>query len=234
MLSGVGRADRSRRAMDSLAQHLVRPDAGLVQLLDPPFDRQGPNPGYIAGYVAGVRENGGQYTHGAVWAAMAFAQLGDAARAWQVMDLINPIHHGSTPAQVATYKVEPYVVAADVYSVAPHTGRGGWSWYTGSAGWMYRLILESLLGLTLRVDASGAQLLVRPCVPAHWRGFRVDYRFRETPYRIEIDCAGQAAPAVWLDGVAGPAGRVPLVDDGRPHEVRMVVARAAEAAAPAP
>lgn len=230
VLSGVGRADRSRRAMDSLARHLVRPDAGLVQLLDPPFDRQGPNPGYIAGYVAGVRENGGQYTHGAVWAAMAFAQLGDAARAWQVMDLINPIHHGSTPAQVATYKVEPYVVAADVYSVAPHTGRGGWSWYTGSAGWMYRLILESLLGLTLRVDASGAHLLVRPCVPAHWRGFRVDYWFRETPYRIEIDSSGQAEPAVWLDGAALPAGRVPLVDDGQPHEVRVVVERRAEAA----
>ncbi|HSW22666.1 MAG TPA: cyclic beta 1-2 glucan synthetase, partial [Burkholderiaceae bacterium] len=152
VLSGVGSDERVRRAMDAVATHLVRDDAGLVQLLDPPFDRRGPNPGYITGYVPGVRENGGQYTHSAVWAAMAFAALGDAARAWQVMDLINPLHHGASAEAVATYKIEPYVVAADVYSVAPHTGRGGWSWYTGSAGWMYRLVVESLLGLTLHVD----------------------------------------------------------------------------------
>jgi len=223
VLSGVGSDERARRAMDAVATYLVRDDAGLVQLLDPPFDRRGPNPGYIAGYVPGVRENGGQYTHSAVWAAMAFAALGDAASAWQVMDLINPLNHGRTADQVEVYKVEPYVVAADVYSVAPHAGRGGWTWYTGSAGWMYRLIVESLLGLTLQVDDDGARLLIRPCLPAGWTGYRVDYRFRDTPYCIEIDCAGDAAPSVTLDGDQHPGGGIALVDDRRAHVVRVVL-----------
>ncbi|HEX6361810.1 MAG TPA: cyclic beta 1-2 glucan synthetase, partial [Albitalea sp.] len=223
VLSGVGSDERVRRAMDAVATHLVRPEAGLVQLLDPPFDRRGPNPGYIAGYVPGVRENGGQYTHSAVWAAMAYAALGDAQRAWQVMDLINPLHHGRTPEEVAIYKVEPYVVAADVYSVAPHTGRGGWTWYTGSAGWMYRLIVESLLGLSLHVDDTGARLLVRPCLPAAWPGYHVDYRFRETTYRIDIVRTGGAAPSVTVDGELQPGTGVPLVDDGAAHVVRVVM-----------
>jgi cyclic beta-1,2-glucan synthetase len=198
-----------------------------VQLLDPPFDRKGPNPGYIAGYVPGVRENGGQYTHSAVWATMAYAALGDAARAWWLMDLINPLHHGRTADEVALYKVEPYVVAADVYSVAPHTGRGGWSWYTGSAGWMYRLVVESLLGLKLQTDAEGAALAIAPCLPAHWTSYAVDYRFRETPYRIEIvvDDDGADATSIELDGQAQRGQRVPLVDDGQPHEVRVRLAR---------
>jgi len=225
VLSGVGGAERVRSAMDAVATHLVRDDAGLVQLLDPPFDRRGPNPGYIAGYVPGVRENGGQYTHSAIWAAMAFAALGDSARAWQVMNLINPLHHGRDPGSVALYKVEPYVVAADVYSVAPHTGRGGWSWYTGSAGWMYRLAVESLLGLTLVVDDDGARLLIRPCLPPDWTSYRVDYRFRETPYRIDIaiEAAGGAQPSVTVDGEPQPVGDIPLVDDGRGHAVRVVL-----------
>jgi cellobiose phosphorylase len=224
VLSGVGSDERVRRAMDAVATHLVQEDAGLVQLLDPPFDCRGPNPGYIAGYVPGVRENGGQYTHSAVWAAMAFAALGDAARAWRVMDLINPLHHGRSADAVAVYKVEPYVVAADVYSVAPHTGRGGWSWYTGSAGWMYRLVVESLLGLTLQIDDDGARLLIAPCVPAGWTGFHVDYRFRETTYRIDIEIsAGAAAPSVTVDGQRLPGARIPLVDDGRSRVVRVVL-----------
>ncbi len=223
VLSGVGSDERVRRAMDAVATHLVRDDAGLVQLLDPPFDRRGPNPGYIAGYVPGVRENGGQYTHSAVWAAMAFAALGDAARAWQVMDLINPLRHGRSADLVAIYKIEPYVVAADVYSVAPHTGRGGWSWYTGSAGWMYRLIVESLLGLTLRVDDDGARLLVRPCLPVGWTSYHVDYRFRETTYRIDIDSAGGTAPSFIVDGELQPGDSIPLVDDGRAHVVRVAL-----------
>ena len=223
VLSGVGSDERARRAMDAVATHLVREDAGVVQLLDPPFDRRGPNPGYIAGYVPGVRENGGQYTHSAVWAAMAFAALGDAARAWQVMDLINPLHHGRSAESVAVYKVEPYVVAADVYSVAPHMGRGGWSWYTGSAGWMYRLVVESLLGLTLMVDDDGARLLIRPCLPVAWKGYHVDYRFRETTYRIDIDSTGGAAPSVTVDGERQPGGSIALVDDGRAHAVRVVL-----------
>jgi len=233
VLSGIGSPERVQQAMDSVAARLVRPQAQLVQLLDPPFDCRGPNPGYIAGYVPGVRENGGQYTHAAVWAAMAFAALGDAARAWQVMNLINPLHHGRTPQEVAIYKVEPYVVAADVYSLPPHTGRGGWTWYTGSAGWMYRLVVESLLGLRLRIDERGASLAVAPCVPEHWTGFAVDYRFRETTYRIEIgllDDAAAEAPSIELDGRVWGGDAVPLVDDRRPHKVRVRSVRSRAAA----
>ncbi len=135
VLSGAGDAARSRMAMDALDERLVRRDSGLIQLLDPPFDKSALNPGYIKGYVPGVRENGGQYTHAAVWAAMAFAALGDGRRAWELAALINPLNHSRTPKSVAVYKVEPYVIAADVYAVPPHTGRGGWTWYTGAAGW---------------------------------------------------------------------------------------------------
>src|SRR6185503_17495873 len=180
VLSGIASRERAQRAMNSLFARLVSLQQRIVRLLDPPFNGAGLNFGYIAGYVSGVRENGGQYTHGAIWSAMAFAQLGDAARAWQVMDLINPIHHGSTPAQVATYKVEPYVVAADVYSVAPHTGRGGWSWYTGSAGWMYRLLIETLLGAHL----EGDRLRLIPRMPAAWNSYKMHYRYRQTVYHI--------------------------------------------------
>jgi cyclic beta-1,2-glucan glucanotransferase len=223
VLSGVGDGQRARRAMDSVSARLVQPEAGLVQLLDPPFDRRGPNPGYIAGYLPGVRENGGQYTHGAVWAAMAFAALGDAPRAWQLMDLINPLHHGRTAAEVAVYKVEPYVVAADVYSVPPHTGRGGWSWYTGSAGWMYRLVIESLLGLRLDIGNDATLLHVRPCIPADWPGFTAAYRFRASVYRLTVEQADVAD--VSIDGVVHAAGAVPLFDDGGTHEVRVRVLR---------
>ncbi len=223
VLSGVGATDRTRVAMNAVAERLVRPKANLVQLLDPPFDRNGPNPGYIAGYVPGVRENGGQYTHSAIWATMAFAALGDAPRAWWLMDMINPVHHGRTPAEVAAYKVEPYVVAADVYGVAPHTGRGGWSWYTGSAGWMYRLIIESLLGLQLENDHRGARLRVHPCIPADWQGFSVVYRFRDTFYRLQIEFADVAELRV--DDVVSVDDAIALVDDGGTHQVCVRLAR---------
>ncbi|MBK5097895.1 MAG: cyclic beta 1-2 glucan synthetase, partial [Gemmatimonadetes bacterium] len=162
VLSGAGDAERSRMAMEAVDRRLVRRDHALVQLLDPPFDKSDMNPGYIKGYVPGVRENGGQYTHAAIWAAMAFAALGDSRRAWELLTMINPVNHASSPEGIATYKVEPYVVAADVYALSPHNGRGGWTWYTGSAGWMYRLIVESLLGLRLEVD----KLRFAPCLPA--------------------------------------------------------------------
>ena len=168
--------------MKAVDERLVRRDHALIQLLDPPFDRSDLDPGYIRGYVPGVRENGGQYTHGAIWAAMAFAALGDRERAWELMTMMNPVNHARTPEGVATYKVEPYVIAADVYAVAPHTGRGGWSWYTGSAGWMYRLIVESLLGVTLESDC----LRFTPCLPADWTAFTMRYRYRETVYDIAI------------------------------------------------
>jgi cellobiose phosphorylase len=205
--------------MNALDARLVRREARLVQLLDPPFDRPDPNPGYIAGYVPGVRENGGQYTHAAIWAAMAFAEQGDARRAWELFRLICPVNHGTTPEQVAVYRAEPYVVAADVYAVAPHVGRGGWSWYTGSAGWMYRLVVESLLGL--RVEA-GERLRLEPLVPEDWNGFEMRYRHRDTPYRIRVRVVPADAEAqLRLDGMALPDRVVPLVDDRREHEIEL-------------
>ena len=223
VLSGAGDAERSRIAMKALDEHLVRRDRGLVQLLDPPFDKGDLNPGYIKGYLPGVRENGGQYTHSAIWATMAFARLGDNQRAWELFGIINPVHHANSPTAIATYKVEPYVVAADVYAVPPHTGRGGWTWYTGSAGWMYRLITESLLGLRLEVD----HLHFAPCLPAGWDGFKVHYRYRETVYHIAVVQTRQAGaqpgdqPGMTIDGIVRQGSAIPLVDDHGEHTVEL-------------
>jgi cyclic beta-1,2-glucan glucanotransferase len=226
-LSGVASQARARMAMDAVHARLVRADAQLVQLLDPPFDQHGPNPGYIAGYVPGVRENGGQYTHGALWAAMAFAKLGERERAWALVTMINPVRHVDTPEAMARYKVEPYVMAADVYSVAPHTGRGGWTWYTGSAGWMYRLVVESLLGLRLEHSQQGALLHVEPCLPEAWPGYSLEYRVGETSYRIDVTQVDGASTEreVRIDGVLQSRDGVPLVDDGKPHRVDVRLAR---------
>ncbi|HMA87332.1 MAG TPA: glucoamylase family protein [Burkholderiales bacterium] len=223
VLSGAGAPERSRLAMNALDRRLVRRDHALIQLLDPPFDKAALDPGYIRGYVPGVRENGGQYTHAAIWAAMAFAALGDAARAWELLGMINPLHHGESAEGTAVYKVEPYVVAADVYAVAPHTGRGGWTWYTGSAGWMYRLIVESLLGLRLTAD----RLHFAPCLPADWQQFQLHYRYRETAYHITVRQASgaQAGMTVSMDGVLRSDPTVPLVDDRREHRVEVSVQR---------
>ena len=216
VLSGAGEPARARQAMQSLDQRLVRRDTSIVQLLDPPFDKSALNPGYIKGYVPGVRENGGQYTHAAIWAAMAFAELGDAARAWELFDMINPVNHGRSSEAVATYKVEPYVVAADVYAVSPHSGRGGWTWYTGSAGWMYRLIIESLLGL--RVENN--RLRIEPLLRPGWKAYQLSYRYRDTLYRIAVSLCEhpQQAGLLTLDGIAQADG-IGLVDDGGEHEV---------------
>ncbi len=197
VLSGAAPEERRKLAMDSLYANLVRRDIGIVQLLDPPFDHSDLDPGYIKGYVPGVRENGGQYTHAAVWAAMAFAKMGDAARAWELASMINPVRHGDSPEAVERYMVEPYVVAADVYGVAPHEGRGGWTWYTGSAGWMYRLFLESLLGLRAR---NGA-ISLDPLLPQGWDEVSLVFKERGTAHAIGIRRdGGQSAPAVTLDG----------------------------------
>ena len=223
VLSGVGDEARSRRAMQAVDDRLVRRADGLVQLLDPPFDTSDLDPGYIRGYVPGVRENGGQYTHGAIWAAMAFAAQGEGDRAWELLRIINPVNHALTAQGVATYKAEPYVVAADVYALAPHVGRGGWSWYTGSAGWMYRLIVESLLGLR----REGDTLHLAPCVPADWPAFRIQYRYRETVYRIAVArvCAGAdestSTVRVRVDGEERHDGAIALVDDRREHSVEV-------------
>jgi cellobiose phosphorylase len=223
VLSGAGAPRRAREAMEALDRRLVRRDHALVQLLDPPFDAADVDPGYIRGYVPGVRENGGQYTHAAIWAAMAFAELGDAARAWELFGMINPVHHGQSAARTAVYKVEPYVVAADVYAVAPHTGRGGWTWYTGSAGWMYRLIIESLLGLRLSAD----RLTIAPCLPADWQEFKLDYRYRQTLYRITVrqDAGAEAPTSVLVDGILQSGPAIPLVDDRAEHRVEVTLQR---------
>ena len=216
VLSGAGDPARARQAMQSLDQRLVRRDTAIVQLLDPPFDKSALNPGYIKGYVPGVRENGGQYTHAAIWAAMAFVELGDSGRAWELFDMINPVNHGRNAEAVATYKVEPYVVAADVYAVAPHSGRGGWTWYTGSAGWMYRLIVESLLGLHVEND----RLRILPVLRADWQSYRLSYRYRDTLYHITVSHSDdEAAPGrVTLDGIV-QKDDIRMVADQIEHEV---------------
>jgi len=221
VLSGAGAAERSRMAMEAVDTRLVQREHALIQLLDPPFDTSDLNPGYIKGYVPGVRENGGQYTHGAIWAAMAFAALGDSRRAWELLTIINPLNHGMSPEGIATYKVEPYVVAADVYALAPHIGRGGWTWYTGSAGWMYRLIVESLLGLRLEKN----KLRFVPCLPADWTAFTVHYRYRETVYHIVVlnTRDGKGETGVTVDGVAQHDKAISLVDDGQEHSVEVVI-----------
>jgi cyclic beta-1,2-glucan synthetase len=223
VLSGAGDAIRSRMAMDAVEKHLVRRDHKLVQLLAPPFDKSNLDPGYIKGYVPGVRENGGQYTHGAIWAAMAFAALGDRRRAWELLTIINPVNHGRSIEEIETYKVEPYVVAADVYAVSPHSGRGGWTWYTGSAAWMYRLIVESLLGLRLEAD----KLYFEPCLPPDWEMFKVHYRYRETIYHISVlqGRVGEDQTSVTVDGVLRHDRAIPLIDDCEEHLVEVRIQR---------
>ena len=225
VLSGAGDATRSRQGMEAVYARLVRRDHALIQLLDPPFDTSDMDPGYIKGYVPGVRENGGQYTHAAIWTVMAFAALGDSARAWELLAMINPVNHAKTAAGVAIYKVEPYVVAADVYAVGSHAGRGGWSWYTCSAGWMYRLIIESLLGLRLEVD----KLYFAPCLPAGWKEFKIHYRYRDTVYHITVtqtgggDATPNDAMRVTVDGIEYPDKFIPLIDDYQNHMVEVKI-----------
>ena len=203
--------------MAAVDRRLVRRQDGLIQLFDPPFDHSALNPGYIKGYIPGVRENGGQYTHGAIWAAMAYALQGDTEKAWELFALLNPIGHGSTPAQIATYRVEPYVVAADVYGVAPHTGRGGWTWYTGSAGWMYRLLVETLIG----VHREGEHLRLAPRMPAAWPSYKIHYRYRQTVFHLTLTRAAGEARTLTLDGEALTGDVVPLVDDRHEHHIEL-------------
>jgi cellobiose phosphorylase len=219
VLSGAGTRDRTVMAMESVDRRLVRNEDRLILLLDPPFDKSDLNPGYIKGYVPGVRENGGQYTHSAIWTVIAAAAMGNSERAWELFSLINPVSHGTTPEEISKYRVEPYVVAADVYGVMPHTGRGGWTWYTGSAGWMYRLIVESLLGLRLEVN----KLRIVPCLPAAWTKFQIHYRYRNTFYHITINNNGVDARfrRLMLDGAVVSEDFITLVDDGRDHNVEV-------------
>lgn len=230
VISGGADPIRAHQGMASLDKRLVRRDAKLIQLLAPPFDQSNLEPGYIKGYVPGVRENGGQYTHAAIWATMAFAMMGDRERAWELFAILNPVNHGSQPEEIERYKVEPYIMCADIYGAPPHTGRGGWTWYTGAAGWMYRLTLETLLGLQLEVD----HLRIAPCIPAHWASYKIHYRFRETFYHITVKRVGEKSEHVirvtvdgsvlkgaGVDGTGQTQGMIPLVDDRREHHVEV-------------
>ncbi len=223
VISGAGDTQRARRAMESVEQRLVRRDDRLVLLFSPPFDRTPLDPGYIKGYLPGVRENGGQYTHGAVWSAVALAMLGEGDKAVDLFKMLSPIHHAGDRTNVDVYKVEPYAVVADVYSEPPHVGRGGWTWYTGAAGWLYRLGLESILGFHKR----GSALHIDPCIPKEWMGFEITYRHGDTLYRITVEnpkgvCRGVSR--ISLDGTPLPEGAlVPLADDAREHRVQVVL-----------
>jgi cellobiose phosphorylase len=222
VISKGGDPVRARQAMAAVDQRLVRRDKQIIQLLDPPFDKSALEPGYIKGYIPGVRENGGQYTHAAIWTTMAFAMMGDTERAWEFFGMLNPVHHGSTPEAIERYKVEPYVMCADIYGVSPHTGRGGWTWYTGAAGWMYRLTVETLLGLQLEVD----HLRIAPCVPADWGDYKIHYRYRDTVYHITVRRAGEPsgqATRVTVDGVEQHDARIPLIDDRREHTAEVTL-----------
>ena len=218
VISGAGDPQRAATAMASLEKHLVREDARLIMLLTPAFDRMEHDPGYIKGYLPGVRENGAQYTHAALWAVLATAMRGDTERAFELFQMINPLTHARTPAGVGIYRVEPYVVCADVYTAEHHLGRGGWTWYTGSASWLYRVGLEAILGFR----REGNELAFDPCIPKAWDGFALEYRHGETIYAIEVRNAartGRGVREVRLDGAVLPEGRIPLADDGRRREV---------------
>jgi cyclic beta-1,2-glucan synthetase len=222
VLSGSGDPVRARRAMAAVEESLVRRDEGLVLLLTPPFDHMIPSPGYIQGYLPGVRENGGQYTHAALWNVMAFAQLGDGDRAVELFALLNPVNHSRTVEDVRRYRAEPYVVAADVYSVPPHTGRGGWTWYTGSAGWMYRIGIETILGISL----SQGALHIDPCIPRSWPKYEVTFKPAKTTYHIVVenpDGVSRGVTRLEVDGVDVTGRDVPIATDGAEHSVRVVL-----------
>jgi cyclic beta-1,2-glucan synthetase len=218
VISGAGSSERQARAMRSFEELLVREDPGLLLLLTPPFDKTPHDPGYIKGYLPGVRENGAQYTHAALWAVLATALRGDGARAFQLFQMLNPLTHTRTAADVATYKVEPYVVAADVYTAEGQRGRGGWTWYTGSASWMYRVGLEAILGFTKR----GNTLSLNPCVPPEWSEFTIEYRHGRSIYVVQVQSPHAVRHdngEVTLDGKALEGPAIPLIDDGARHEV---------------
>ncbi|MEJ7914408.1 MAG: cyclic beta 1-2 glucan synthetase, partial [Chitinophagaceae bacterium] len=220
VLSGAGSDERKKMAMASLDKYLVKRDLKLIQLLDPPFDAKGPNPGYIRGYVPGVRENGGQYSHAAIWTLMAFAALGDREKVWELFSMIQPLHHASDEAAVQVYKVEPYVMAADVYANESHKGRGGWTWYTGSAGWMYQFIIGSLLGIELQKD----RLKFKPCFPLNWPSVSIVYHYNKSTYRITIFQLNTNVDSWWkIDAAEGKGNIIQLTDDGLEHEVEIHV-----------
>jgi cyclic beta-1,2-glucan synthetase len=222
VLSKGADSNRAQQAMDSVFEKLVRKEDGILLLFTPPFDKTSRDPGYIKGYPPGIRENGGQYTHAALWTVWAFAELGQGDRAEALFRMLNPIYHSDTSAKALQYRVEPYVVAADVYSVLPYTGRGGWTWYTGSASWMYRVGIEAILGF----KRAGDQLQIDPCIPRAWEGYTLTYHYQDTIYRIEVDNPDRVERGVKeisLDGKILPADLIPLTNDGKTHRVQVIL-----------
>jgi len=218
VISGYGKPSRSKEAMEAVERYLIKEDKGLILLFTPPFDKSDQEPGYIKGYVPGVRENGGQYTHGATWVINAFALMGNGDKAWKLYNLINPINHARTPIECSTYKVEPYVMAADVYAVSPHEGRGGWTWYTGAAGWMYRVGIEYILGL----KKSGEKLIIDPCIPKDWPQYNMQYKYNKTFYHITVEnpnCVNRGVKQIKVDGKVIEGNGFTLIDDGNVHKV---------------
>jgi cellobiose phosphorylase len=230
-MSGVADPAHATQAMAAVHERLIRLDDKIAMLFTPPFDSTPEDPGYVKGYPPGIRENGGQYTHGAIWSIFAFAMLGQGDRAGELFDILNPIHHSDTPDALARYQVEPYVACGDVYSVVPHIGRGGWTWYTGSAGWLYRAGIEAVLGLQVRGD----HLLIDPCIPKAWPGYQIVFRHRGgqgrvTHYQIAVEnphgvsCGIGAAV---LDGMPldlpDRKARIALVNDGETHRAHIVL-----------
>jgi cyclic beta-1,2-glucan glucanotransferase len=229
VLSHAGDPGRVRTAMESAQRILVDERNRLVLLFTPPFDHSAPHPGYIMGYPPGVRENGGQYTHGSLWLAMAWARLGDGERAVKLLNLMNPVEHSRDPETAAKYRGEPYVVAADVYAAPGRVGQSGWTWYTGSAAWMYRAWIEEVLGLRLRGDS----MELKPSIPASWDGFEIRYRHRSAIYEIEVRRRDSDRMQMELDGNPVENGAIRLADDGAVHRVTLWLPRGSARALPA-
>ena len=224
VISGAADPERAKQAMGAVDRRLINREDGLALLFAPPFDKTPLDPGYIKGYPPGIRENGGQYTHAAAWSVIAFARLGQAEKAAELFSMLNPINRTATRAAVHRYKVEPYVIAADIYSVAPHAGRGGWTWYTGSAGWLYRAGLEAILGF----HVQGSRLRIAPCIPASWPRIEIAFRHQATRYEIVVENpegVGRGVACAELDGRPLPEGDtlIALVNDGETHRVRVVL-----------
>jgi cellobiose phosphorylase len=219
VLSKGGDKERNGQAMESAYKYLVKKETGIVQLFNPPFDKSDMNPGYIKGYVPGVRENGGQYTHAAIWLTMAFAALGDKKRTWELLNMINPVNHGSSAEEISRYKVEPYVIAADVYAQPLHKGRGGWTWYTGSAGWMYQLITEWFIG----IKRKGDTLSFQPCIPPEWTEVNIDYRYKDSLYHIRYEQKnGSGDTQLYVNDIEQQQSFITLKDDAAEYQVKLV------------
>ena len=223
VISGAGNEERINAAFESLEHYLINREIGIVMLLTPPFDEGDLKPGYIKSYIPGVRENGGQYTHAAAWVVMAYALMGSGDKAWELYNMMIPINHTSTAMAVSRYKVEPYVMAADVYAVLPHAGRGGWSWYTGASGWMYRVGLQHILGFNKMAD----KIVINPSIPKEWKEYQIEYSFKDTKYNITIknpEQVNSGIKSMLVDGTLyEQSNEIILVNDGKVHIVEIMM-----------